>query len=227
MVQERRELALVDLEDPKRREQEYAVLTWPVDPESYSLRPGELIVSMKHETTIDGTRWDEVGHHVAVPVKAGTWAEIEKRQKAREARRKGTDRPLRVWSALADLFREAGSKPTPIVVGALPDPHGDGPIKGTAAMIEVKAETVDTSPVGILAYFTDKGVELSLGKRDATRLVARSRLRLSDYDRTLLHRMEPLLVAELGGPAVKCTECDQPAMAPIEARAWACAEHSA
>lgn len=211
---------------------EYAIALGRIEQDAgYVLRPGELLVSMKRDIVIDGSPWDEIEHHLAFPVPTGTLADVEAKVQASEARRTGSDRPLRTWSAIGDLFRKVGSEAAPIVLGKLPEDPSMGAMQaatgvGGPLLLELEAKTVDTSPAGLVKYFTERGIELTRGKRDATRLVARSRLQLSDYDRTLLHRVEPLLVAELGGPKVLCTECDQPAVTPIEPRAWACKEHA-
>lgn len=158
-------------------------------------------------------------------------ANFEKRQQAREAKRKGTDLPLRTWSALSDLFRKGNTDATPIVLGKVSDDPASGAMQaatgiGGPMMIEVKPKTLDASPKGLLAYFAAKDIELSRGRRDTSRLVTRSRFEISDYDWTLLRRVEPLLVAELGGPKVLCTECSEPAVLPMKPQAWACAEHA-
>jgi len=210
----------------KRSGQEYAVMRSPMSAEEYVLLPGELFITRKRvEILSDGAEWPVTAHHLAMPVPEGTWQKLAERPKRQEA-----ERPLRAWSALADLFVPKRDKP-PMVLGPVPSDPGLGAMQaatgiGGPMMIEVKPNTLEASPAGYLAYFTGKGAELSRGKRDGGRLIARSRVRLSDLDRALLRAVAPLIVMELGGPEVLCTECKARAVEPIEPNAWACREHA-
>lgn len=207
--------------------QEFAVTQRPMDPSQYSLKPGEVYVARKVTQHIDGSPWTETQNHLAMPVESGSWAQIEKRL---DRRRRKVERPVRVWSALVGLLGPKREK-LPLVLGASANPdvgalQAATGANGGAIMVELEQATVELTPAGFIAYFEAKGHTFRRGKRDGNALIPEGGLPLVGNDEQIFQRVKPLLLMELGGPTVSCSDCAKPAVIPLQGlNAWACAEH--
>ena len=225
----------------KKGGQEYAVDTAPADLDAFTPQAGEILVSVGHVEMIDGSAWPSTTYHRGFPVASGTYARLTARRRRRQPE---TDK-LRTWDRLAALPLMQRREPLRMATGPAASPLDrmvDLPAVSTQEQ-EALAGAVDLvqrnerrrliagggnepperSVAGIIAWLTERGIELSLARG---RLVARSKTPLRADLADLLDQAEELIAAHLQGWPVMCSSCAEPAVTLVLPRAPMCDRHA-